>query len=31
MAEPTVAGSSDPGAAALPQTRGPMNWFIDGI
>ena len=31
MAEPTVAGSSDPGAAALPQPRGPMNWFIDGI
>jgi len=31
MAEPTVAGSSDPGAAALPRPRGPMNWFIDGI
>jgi TRAP-type C4-dicarboxylate transport system permease small subunit len=31
MAEPTVSGSPDPAAAALPRPRGPMNWFIDGI
>jgi len=31
MAEPTASGSPDPAATALPQPRGPMNWFIDGI
>ena len=31
MAEPTASGSPDRGAAALPEPRGPMNWFIDGI
>jgi hypothetical protein len=31
MAEPTVAGSPDPGAAVLPRPRGPMDRFIDGI
>ena len=31
MAEPTVSGSPDPAAAALPQPRSPMDWFIDGI
>src|SRR5947207_9584065 len=31
MAAPTVSGSPDPAAAALPRPRGPMDRFIDGI